>query len=122
MDAVGAESVKASVKPLPMSDELSAYIKTLKWPVFAVIFQTPQTAGYPHWGYMPDAMTEFATQQPGFLGVKTLGPTNGFSITMSFWATHEAIKAWEARMESKPDDYKILISKVENDCVNTPVA
>ena len=104
-----------------MSDEFSAFVRTLKWPFFAVIFQTPQTAGFPHWGYMSDAMIEFAKRQPGFLGVKTIGPTNGFSITMSFWSTRDAIKAWEAQMEYKPDGYKILISTVEDDCFKTPV-
>lgn len=99
-----------------MSDTFSAFVKTLKQPVFAVIFQTPQTAGYPHWGYMSDSMIEFAAKQPGFLGVMTRGPINGFSTTMSFWASEDAITAWETRMENKPAGYKILVSKVEYDC------
>jgi hypothetical protein len=104
-----------------MSDSFSAFVKTLKRPLFAVIFQTPQTAGHPHWGYMSDGMIEFAAKQPGFLGVKTEGPINGFSVTVSFWASEDAIKMWEKRMEDKPAGYKILVSKVENDCVTKPV-
>jgi hypothetical protein len=105
-----------------MSDAFSAFIKRLQRPVFAVIFQTPQTAGFPHWGFMSDSMIEFAAKQPGFLGVETSGPVKGFSITMSFWASEDAIKAWESLIESKPVGYKILISKVEDDYVKTPVA
>jgi heme-degrading monooxygenase HmoA len=105
-----------------MSDTFSAFVKALKRPLFAVIFQTPRTAGHPHWGYMSDIMIEFAAKQPGFLGVKTQGPAKGFSITMSFWESEEAIKAWETSMEQKPAGYKILISKVEADHVRKPVA
>lgn len=105
-----------------MSDIFSEFIKTLKRPGFAVIFQTPATAGYPHWGYMSDSMVEFAGTQPGFLGIKTYGPVRGFSITVSFWASEDAIKTWEARMEPKPAGYKILISKVDGDFVQKPTA
>ncbi len=105
-----------------MSDTFSEFAKTLKRPIFAVIFQTPQTAGYPHWGFMSDSMIEFAAKQPGFLGVKTEGPTEGFSITMSFWDSEEAIKAWESRIDQKPPGYRILISKVEDEQVKKPAA
>lgn len=105
-----------------MSDIFSEFIKTLKRPVFAVIFQTPATAGHPHWGYMSDSMVEFAGTQPGFLGIKTYGPVRGFSITVSFWASEDAIKTWEASMEPKPAGYKILISKVNGDFVQKSTA
>jgi hypothetical protein len=105
-----------------MSDAFSTFIKRLQRPVFAVIFQTPQTAGFPHWGFMSDTMIEFASKQRGFLGVETSGPVQGFSTTMSFWASEDAIKTWESLMENKPVGYKILISKVEDDHVKAPMA
>lgn len=71
---------------------------------------------------MSDGMIEFAAKQSGFLGVETSGPVKGFSITMSFWASEDAIKAWESLMEIKPVGYKILISKVEDNNVKIPVA
>jgi hypothetical protein len=69
-----------------MSATFNEFVKRLKRPCYAVIFETPQTAGYPHWGYMSESMIEFASKQPGFLGVETLGPANGFSTSMSFWS------------------------------------
>jgi heme-degrading monooxygenase HmoA len=104
-----------------MSDAFSSFIRTLKRPHFAVIFVTPQTAGFPHFGYMTENMAEFAAKQPGFLGIKTLGPVNGFSTTMSFWSSEEAIKAWETRMDNKPAGYEIRVVKTEDDYVKKPV-
>jgi hypothetical protein len=88
-----------------MPDTFSAFVKTLKRPLFAVIFQTPETAGYPQWGYMSDSMVQFAAKQPGFLGIKTEGPANGLSVSMSFWESEDAIKAWETRIEQKAAGY-----------------
>ena len=104
-----------------MSSTLSSFARTLKRPHFAVIFQTPQTAGYPNWGYMSENMVEFASKQAGFLGIETLGPVNGFSTTMSFWSSEDAIKSWESQMDNKPTGYKILITKVEDDYAKKPV-
>jgi len=101
---------------LVMSDTFSAFVKTLKRPLFAAIFQTPQTAGYPHWGHMSESMIAFAAKQPGFLGIKTDGPVEGFSTTMSCWISEESIKAWEKCVDNKPAGYKILVSKVDDDC------
>ena len=71
---------------------------------------------------MSDSMIEFASKQPGFLGVETEQLEQGFSITMTFWSSEGAIKAWETLMHNKPIGYKILISKVEADYVKTSVA
>ncbi len=67
-----------------MSDTFGSFVKTLKRPLYAVIFQTPQTAGYPHWGHMTESMVQFAAKQPGFLGFKTSGPVNGFQHFYDF--------------------------------------
>jgi hypothetical protein len=98
-----------------MSDTFDSIVRGLKRPFYAAIFQTPQTAGYPHWGYMTEIMVEFAAKQPGFLAFKTSGPVNGFSTSMTFWSSEEAIKSWEEKMDNKPAGYKILISKAEDD-------
>ena len=104
-----------------MADDFSRFIRTLERPFYAVIFQTPQTAGRPHWGLMSDSMIEFAAKQPGFLGVATERAGEDFNITMTFWKGEDAIKAWEALIADKPIGYKILISKVEDSYVKTPV-
>jgi len=105
-----------------MSDTFSAFLRALKQPCFAVIFQTPQTVGFPHWGYMTEGMVEFAARQPGFLGFKTTEPVNGFSISMTFWSSEEAIRMWEEKLDAKPDGYKILISKAADFYEKKPVA
>jgi heme-degrading monooxygenase HmoA len=105
-----------------MPDTFDSFIRTLKRPFYAVIFQTPQTAGYPHWGQMTESMVEFAAAQPGFLGFETSGPVNGFTTSMTFWSSEEAIKSWEEKMDNKPTGYKILISKAEDVYDKKPVA
>jgi heme-degrading monooxygenase HmoA len=45
---------------------------------------------------MADLMVELASKQPGFLGVESARDANGFGITVSYWASQEAIAAWRA--------------------------
>lgn len=69
-------------------------------PYFAVIFSSARDArpddGY---GATADRMEELARGQPGFLGVETARGADGFGITVSYWASEEAVAAWGRHAE-----------------------
>lgn len=70
-------------------------------PYFAVIFTSlrkPDDEGY---GVMAERMLELAAQQPGFLGVESARGSDGLGITVSYWASEEAIRAWHANAEHR---------------------
>jgi heme-degrading monooxygenase HmoA len=67
-------------------------------PYYAVIFssqRTPDDAGY------SDAAQEIlalARQQPGFLGFESARDATGQGISISYWASPEAIAAWKGHV------------------------
>ena len=66
-------------------------------PYYAVIFSSTRTdidAGYAE---TAARMVELAQQQPGFLGVESA--RDGIGITVSYWESEEAIRAWHANAE-----------------------
>lgn len=92
-------------------------------PYYAVIFtsvRTPEEQGYAD---MSMRMVELAAQQPGFLGVESA--RNEVGITVSYWASLEAIQAWRlnaehtfAREQGRADWYQSFrtrICRVERD-------
>jgi heme-degrading monooxygenase HmoA len=92
-------------------------------PYYAVIFtsiRTEQDGGY---GKMSEAMAASALMQPGFLGVESAREEVG--ITVSYWASLEAIAAWKAEAshlfaqrlgrEKWYAAYKTRICRVERD-------
>jgi len=44
-------------------------------------------------------MVELARQQPGFLGVESVRGADGFGITVSYWESEAAIRAWREHAE-----------------------
>ena len=66
-------------------------------PYFAVIFTSLRTEGDRGYASMADKMVELASSQPGFLGVESA--REGLGITVSYWASLEAIAAWRAHAE-----------------------
>jgi len=64
-------------------------------PYWAVIFtsvRTPaDTAGY---AQTADDMEALAAQQPGYLGIESVSDAAGLNITVSYWASEEAILGW----------------------------
>lgn len=50
---------------------------------------------------MADHMVELAAGQPGYLGVESVRETDGFGITVSYWASLEAIAAWRSHAEHR---------------------
>jgi heme-degrading monooxygenase HmoA len=92
-------------------------------PYYAVIFTSVRTDVDQGYGDMAGHMVELAAQQPGFLGVESA--REGVGITVSYWESLEAIRAWKANAEhlvaqqtGRKDwyrQYKTRIARVERD-------
>lgn len=69
-------------------------------PYYAVVFSSTRTgadeAGY---GEAAQRMVELAREQPGFLGVESARGADGFGITVSYWESEDAIRAWRRHAE-----------------------
>ena len=70
-------------------------------PYYAVIFTSTRTAVDEGYGAMAYRMVELAAQQPGFLGVESTRGADGLGITVSYWASLEAVAAWKANAEHR---------------------
>jgi heme-degrading monooxygenase HmoA len=69
-------------------------------PYYVVIF-TSLRRDAPGDGYaaMATRMEVLAREQPGFLGIESARDPDGLGITVSYWATLEAVAAWRANAE-----------------------
>jgi heme-degrading monooxygenase HmoA len=79
----------------------SGLARTPEPPYYAVIFtslRTPVDDGYHD---VAARMVELASRQPGFLGVESARGADGLGITVSYWASLEAIAAWKAQGEHR---------------------
>jgi heme-degrading monooxygenase HmoA len=68
-------------------------------PCYAVIFSSIRTEGDRGYGAMAERMVELARQQPGFLGIESARGEDGFGLTVSYWASLEAIGAWRTQAD-----------------------
>ena len=68
-------------------------------PYYAVVFSSLRRDGDHGYGATADRMVELAAQQPGFLGVESVRDASGFGITVSYWASEEAIRDWKRNAE-----------------------
>jgi heme-degrading monooxygenase HmoA len=75
------------------------FANTPKPPYYAVIFSSLRSNGDNGYSRMAERMVELASRQPGFLGAESARNLDGFGITVSYWATTEAITAWKHNME-----------------------
>jgi len=111
-----------------MSD--TGFARTPKPPYYAVIFTSLRTAGENGYGKTADRMVELAGQQPGFLGVESVRDADGFGITVSYWASTEAISRWKAHAEHLIaqetgkrlwyEHYELRVAKVERAYAKRP--
>src|SRR3546814_19418741 len=64
-------------------------------PYYAVVFSSLRRGGDDD-GYVAAAgrMVELAREQPGFLGVASKRGADGVGITVSYWESEEANRAW----------------------------
>ena len=102
---------------------MSAIATTPEPPYYAVIFTSTRTEGERGYGHMAERMVELARQQPGFLGVESVRAADGAGITVSYWASEEAIRHWKANAEHLDAqrggqttwyaDYFLRVAKVE---------
>ncbi|WP_273253698.1 antibiotic biosynthesis monooxygenase family protein [Marinobacter psychrophilus] len=86
-----------------------------------MIFSSARTEGDYGYGAMADRMLELAAQQEGFLGLESAREDIG--ITVSYWASEEAIKNWKQNAEhleaqrlgheSWYSEFKVRVAKVE---------
>ncbi|QDZ29987.1 antibiotic biosynthesis monooxygenase [Noviherbaspirillum sp. UKPF54] len=94
-----------------------------KPPYYAVIFTSLRTDGDNGYADTARRMVELAAQQPGFLGIESV--RDGIGITVSYWESPEAIRAWKANAEHQLAQergrgdwysaYRIRIARVERD-------
>lgn len=108
-----------------MSTTDQAFAPLPEPPYYAVIFANQRQPAQADDGYaeMAQRMVELAAQQPGFLGVESARGDDGFGITVSYWASLEAIAAWRqhgehtlAREQGRSDwyaRYQLRIARVE---------
>ncbi len=78
-----------------------SFANTPQPPYYAVIFTSTRTAVDDGYGDMADRMVELAAGQPGFLGVESVRDADGLGITVSYWASEEAIRSWKAHAEHR---------------------
>ena len=69
---------------------------TTEPPYWVVIF-TSQRTGEDDEGYarMAEAMAALAPKQPGYLGLESVRDADGLGITLSYWASEQAIHDWK---------------------------
>lgn len=80
--------------PGPMTT--AAFARLPEPPYYSVIFSSQRTPDDNGYGHMADRMAELAAEQPGYLGAESARGEDGFGITVSYWASLEAIAAWKA--------------------------
>lgn len=80
---------------------MSTPARTPDPPYYAVIFTSTRTSVAEGYGDMATKMVELAAQQPGFLGVESARGEDGLGITVSYWASEEAIVNWRTNAEHR---------------------
>jgi heme-degrading monooxygenase HmoA len=92
-------------------------------PCYAAIFTSVRTAGDAGYAAMAERMEELARNRPGFLGIESARGPDGFGITVSYWESEEAIRAWKADAEHRQaqargrtdwyQSYSVKVARVE---------
>jgi len=83
-------------------------------PYWAVIFTSRRTTGQDcEYDETAALMEQLAEQIPGYLGIESARGRDGLGITVSYWATLEAIASWrehpdhlEAKSKGRTDWYE----------------
>ena len=68
-------------------------------PYYAVIFTSLRSPGDQGYAQAAEQMLELAREQSGFLGVESARGDDGLGITVSYWRSEEAIRAWKHHAE-----------------------
>jgi heme-degrading monooxygenase HmoA len=101
----------------------SSIARTPTPPYYAVIFPSQRTVGDHGYDHVAARMVELAATMPGFLGIESARNPDGFGLTVSYWQSEEAIRAWKAQAEHRAAqdagkkiwyaDYCIRVARVE---------
>jgi heme-degrading monooxygenase HmoA len=95
-------------------------------PYTAVIFTSVRlpAADEPDYAATAARMQQLAAEQPGYLGIES-ATSDGTGVTVSYWTTPEAARAWKAVAEHAAAqvvgrrrwyaDYRVRIATVERD-------
>ena len=118
-------------EPNATQDLAPSPARTPEPPYFAVIFTSIREADGPPtdegrtYGQTADEMEELAKAQPGYLGYETARTAGGLGITVSYWASLDAIRAWKANADHKTAQrlgrqewyraYRVRIARVERE-------
>lgn len=101
---------------------MASPVRTPQPPYFAVIFTSVRTDGDNGYGDAARQMLELASEQPGFLGFESARQEIGISV--SYWASLEAIAAWKANaahrhVQGKAKDwyktFRVRVCRVERE-------
>jgi heme-degrading monooxygenase HmoA len=96
--------------------------QTPKPPYFAVIFTSIRKDGDKGYGEAAKQVLALAAEQPGFLGFESARQEIGISV--SYWASLEAIAAWKANVihrqaQAKAKDwyrgFRVRVCRVERE-------
>jgi len=75
-------------------------------PYYAVIFTSSKNPNAKGYDEMAIQMDKLAADQDGYLGIQSARNDNGLGITVSYWKSLEAIKAWKNQVEHKEAQHK----------------
>jgi heme-degrading monooxygenase HmoA len=78
---------------------MACFAETPAPPYYTVIFSSQRTPGDKGYAAVADRMERLAATQPGCLGIESARGADGFGITVSYWASLEAIATWKANAE-----------------------
>ncbi|WP_121411986.1 CTP synthase C-terminal region-related (seleno)protein [Pseudomonas aeruginosa] len=70
-------------------------------PYYPVIFSSHRSAVDDGYAEAAERMLELASRQPGYLGVESVRGADGFGITVSYWDSEAAIRAWSRHAEHR---------------------
>jgi heme-degrading monooxygenase HmoA len=79
----------------------NGFAATPEPPYYAVIFTSTRTSVDAGYHDVAARMVELASRQPGFLGVESTRGADGLGITVSYWASLDAIAAWKSQGEHR---------------------
>ena len=69
--------------------------KTPQPPYYAVIFTSMKGSEDKGYAEMAEHIAALGAEQQGFLGAESVREANGVGITVSYWASLEAIAVWK---------------------------
>lgn len=76
--------------------DIERIARTPEPPYYAVIFTSLRNAAdEPGYAQAAADMAELARRQPGFLGVESARGDDRLGITVSYWESEDAIRAWK---------------------------